>query len=102
MLSKTLLGNRLSFLPKNSDSRAKGTEFSAKAIRKAIETLDTLLGRSNVDALIYDLELYGLLAANERLFTTDQVQTALERIFGTEATPLLFERVKKALLDNTR
>jgi hypothetical protein len=75
-------------------------EFSAKAIRKAIQTLQPVLGDVSVDAMIYDLELYGLLATNERAsYSIDQIHMALERIFGSEATNLLIRRVKKALLE---
>jgi len=78
-------------------------EFSAKAIRKAIQTLRPMLGDIAVDAMIYDLELYGLLVANERAsYSIDQIHLALERIFGSEATNLLIKRVKKALLEEMK
>jgi len=78
-------------------------EFSAKAIRRAIQALQPVLGDISVDAMIYDLELYGLLATNERAsYSIDQIRMALERIFGTEATNLLIKRIKKALIEEMK
>jgi hypothetical protein len=65
-------------------------EFSASELQKAIESLRPMLGETVVDGIIYDLELYGLLSQNNSgLFGIEQIEIALERIFGEAASFLM-------------
>jgi hypothetical protein len=71
--------------------------FSAKALRKAFQALEPTLGRGNIDALIHDLEMYGLPLVNERQeYSLAEIKVAIEKIFG-EAAPLFTERLVRAL-----
>jgi hypothetical protein len=72
--------------------------FTPKAIREAIESLRQLLGDTNVVAIISDVELYGLLTADNRVqFNIEQIYTALERMFG-EGASFLIRPINEALL----
>lgn len=80
----------------NNDS-----EITAKTLRQAIQTLKPVLGDTFVKGIIHDLELYGLLAKNEReSFAFEDIQAALGRVFG-EAAPLLMRLIVKALFEKT-
>jgi len=85
-------------LTTETDALSDRFEFSTKAIRKAIQTLQPILGEVSVNAMIHDLELYSLLLANQQ-YSIDQIQMALERMFGREATTLLIRHVQNALLE---
>jgi len=53
-------------------------------------SLRPLLGETVVNCIIYDLELYGLLSQNKsELFGIEQIEIALERIFGEAASFLM-------------
>jgi hypothetical protein len=72
-------------------------KFSSKIIRKALRTLEPSLGRTSIDDLIYDLEIYGLPLASDHIeYSLEEVKVAIERVFG-DATPLFLERFIKAL-----
>ena len=72
--------------------------FSPKEIRQAIQSLRLLLGDTNVDAIISDVESYGLLTANNHMqFTIAQIYTAFERMFG-EGASFLIRSINEALL----
>jgi hypothetical protein len=72
--------------------------FTSKQIKHALQELEKLLGRATVEAMIYDLEMYGLPLVNDRqTYTLNEIENALRKIFGDEATLLLFERLKKSL-----
>lgn len=58
-----------------------------------------MLGQAVVNGIIYDLELYGLLLPNKHeQHTIDQIETALERIFG-DAASFLMRQVTNALIE---
>lgn len=81
------------------DSISDQAEFSAITLRKAIQTLRPVLGDAVVNGIIYDLELYGLLPPNRyELFSLEQIETALERIFG-EAASFLTRSITDALFE---
>lgn len=57
-----------------------------------------MLGETVVKGIIYDLELYGLLSQNKsELFGIEQIEIALERIFG-EAASFLMRPITDALV----
>jgi len=58
------------------------------------------LGRSNVDALIYDLENYDLPFTNgHEECNLAEIQSSLDKIFGREATLLLLGHITKDLFE---
>jgi hypothetical protein len=92
IFSRTFSGK--TYLAKSGRSE---TKFTSKEILKAIKSLEKLLGRAVTDSLIADLELYELRLENDRAeYGLAEIKTALEKRFG-DASPLLIERVMKAL-----
>lgn len=74
--------------------------FSSKELRKAIKTLEPILGRINVDALLYGLEIYDLRLTNgHKEYDLVEIQSALERIFGKEATSPLLRHITLDLFE---
>jgi len=85
-------------LPKNSDSFADSPKFSADAVRKAIQTLEPMLGRPAIDAIIDDLENQGIGVTNPHAkYGIEDIQSALENIFGAETTSFLILHISEAL-----
>lgn len=72
-------------------------KYSAAALRVAIYTLEPLLGRPTVDAIIDDLEKQGLELNSHANYTIEEIQTALENIFGIETSAFFIDRVTKTL-----
>jgi len=84
-------------LSNNSDSTPENTRFSTRAIRTAFENLAPSLGRSNVDALIYGLETFGLQLSNDdNSYSMKEIQHALNDLFS-DAAPLILASLKKTL-----
>jgi len=87
-------------LPRNSDSLADSPKFSADALRKAIQTLEPMLGRPAIDAIIDDLENQGIRVTNAHAqYGIEEIQAALENIFGAETTSFLIRHITEALID---
>ena len=73
-------------------------KFTSKSIRKALHTLEPIIGRATVDALEYDFETYGLPLVNDHVeYSLAEIKVAIERMFGEAATPLFLERFLRAL-----
>jgi hypothetical protein len=81
-------------MAKNSDRNAV---FTSRTIVVALRSLEQTLGRATIDAIIYDLEIYGLPLVNEHVkYSLAEIKVAVEKIFG-EAAPLFLERLLRAL-----
>ena len=81
------------------ESNGPNSRFSANEIKEALKRLEPVLGRSNIDALIDELENLGLPLANDRLlFSIEEIQAAIDKIFGREAGSIIFGRLAKELL----
>jgi hypothetical protein len=75
--------------------------FSATSIKRALESLGPSLGRSNVDTLTSGLAAFGLQLSNdENSYTIAEIKQALDDLFS-DAGPLIFESLKKALKSET-
>lgn len=82
-------------------ARSYRPTFSTKKVEKAIRTLEPLLSRANVDALICNLETYGFgLTGDDRTYNLADIQQALEEIFGEEAMLLLLRHITKELFES--
>jgi hypothetical protein len=84
-------------LTDDNHSRATAPIYSAATLRVAIQTLETLLGRATVDAIIDDLEKQGLRLYSDANHTIQEIQTAFDNIFGIETSAYLIDRVTKTL-----
>jgi hypothetical protein len=63
----------------------------------AFDSLVSSLGRSNVDALIYGLETFGLQLSNDNnSYTMTEIEHGLNDLFS-DASPLILDSLKKAL-----
>lgn len=91
-------------MPQNNNSvDRKPTTFSTKAIRLAIQTLEPMLGRAVVEAVINDLEMHGLQLTNGDVqYSLAEIQIAFEKIFEKEVVELLIDRVSKELLKKSQ
>jgi hypothetical protein len=87
-------------LPNETYARSYRATFSTKKVEKAIRTLDPILGRSNVGALIRQLQTYGYgLTGDERAYDLARIQEALEELFGEEAMLLLLRHITNELFE---
>jgi hypothetical protein len=88
----------LAELPDSADSLDHTPRFSAKAIRKAIFALESIVGRATVDALICDFERQGLMVlSDDQTYSLGQIRNALEDLFGVESGSILLARLTKEL-----
>ena len=89
-------------MPEISETLVESPVFSAKAVRRAFQALEPTLGQSTLEALIHDLEMYGLPLVNGRIsYSMHQIKSALEKIFGNEAAVLIYRHVMQRLLEKT-
>lgn len=65
-------------------------------LRRAVECLARVLGRSTVDMLIMDFERQGI-SLEKGSYDLWQVKDALVRVFGSEGGRLVAERMQAAL-----
>jgi hypothetical protein len=73
-------------------------KYSAKAIRKAIQALTPMLGHASIDEMIDDLEMQGLnLTDDNEKYRLEQVEIALDKIFGPETTLLIMSHIIQKL-----
>ena len=80
-------------MPRNSDK----PRFTSKQIIQAVKSLEKILGRSIIDSLISDLEVYELRIENDRAeYGLAEIKAALEKRFR-DASPLLVERIIREL-----
>lgn len=68
----------------------------SKLIRQAFETSLDVLGAPTKQALIEDLERYGIYM-NDPQFNLPQLEQGLKQRMGDEATGLILERVNRKL-----
>ena len=85
-------------MSQNSGPIANSTKFSANELRVAIETLETLLGRSTVVSIIAYLEKHGMaLSSAGAQYSIGEIQTALDYYFGTQMALFLLRHITKGL-----
>lgn len=82
----------------NGDDRNDSAPIESSKLKQAIEKGARILGWSAIDALIFDLERQGIdLNNSSSKYKLKQLEAAFIQIFGTDATPLLMERVRHEL-----
>lgn len=82
----------------NGDDSNDSVPIESSTLRQAIERGVQVLGWSAIEAIIDDLERHGIdLKEPSSRYTLRQLEAAFMLIFGTDATPLLMERVKHEL-----
>jgi hypothetical protein len=82
----------------NGDDSNDSAPIESSILRQAIEKGGRILGWPAVEAIIDDLERHGIdLKEPSSLYTLRQLEAAFIQIFGTDATPLLMDRVKHEL-----
>lgn len=71
----------------------------SKKLKKAIMALEYPLGYAAAEALIYDLENYGiaLVAGKAASYTLQQVEDAINKVLGDEAGRLITGELVKIL-----
>jgi diketogulonate reductase-like aldo/keto reductase len=85
-------------LPQNSDSIDDSLRFSASAVKKALQSLTSQIGLAYVDLIIYHFERIGMpLDIEHATYSLNQIQQALEDVFGAEAGALLVTQLVKQL-----
>jgi hypothetical protein len=82
-------------LPKISEN----TPLPSHKLKKGILALEYPLGYGAAEALIYDLENYGiaLVAGKAASYTLQQVGDALKKVLGEEAAALVIDQLVKIL-----
>ena len=76
---------------------------SAKSLRWAVYSFESILGRDAVECMIVDLEAQGLqLTSSIEKYTFAQFETALENIYGIEGTRFLLREVSKTFSEKLR
>ena len=82
-------------LPKISEN----TPIPSNKLKKAVMALEYPLGYAAAEALIYDLENYGiaLVAGRAASYTMQQIEDALKKVLGEEAGALLMTQLVKML-----
>ena len=78
---------------------SKNVPLPSRKLKKAIMALEYPLGYAAAEALIYDLENYGiaLVAGKAASYTLLQVEDAFKKILGNEAGALLMEQLVRTL-----
>jgi hypothetical protein len=85
-----------------TDELAARRDISAQAIRKAMLTLQPILGDAGMNAMLRDLERHGLLSADPlKRYSISQIDYAFESIFGIQAKILLLRPVMLELVKET-
>lgn len=79
-----------------SASQVDDVPVSAKELKRALQKLQ-VLGKTNVEALIYDLELYGIVLLGHVSYSLNQVKDAIARSVGEDGASLITDRLRKAL-----
>ena len=82
-------------LPKISEN----VPLPSNKLKKAVMALEYPIGYAAAEALIYDLENYGiaLVAGKAASYTLKQVEDALKKVLGDEAGALLMTQLVKIL-----
>ena len=82
-------------LPKISEN----APLPSNKLKKAVMALEYPLGYAAAEALIYDLENYGiaLVAGKAASYTLQQVEEAIKKVLGAEAGALLMTQLVKIL-----
>lgn len=78
---------------------SKNVPISSKKLKKAIMALEYPIGYSAAEALIYDLENYGiaLVAGRAASYSLQQVEDALRKLLGEEAGLMIVNQLMKSL-----
>jgi hypothetical protein len=71
--------------------------ISSIRLRRALEGLYGILGRSMVDLLIVDLERQDITLTGDAAYSMTKIEQALINTFGSEGGPLLAEKIRKSL-----
>jgi hypothetical protein len=66
-------------------------------LKRAVDGLVKILGRSTVDMLVMDFERHGILLEGGGPYDMAHIRETLMRIFGPEGGRLVAERVQAAL-----
>jgi hypothetical protein len=80
----------------SSASQVDDIPVSAKELRRAFQKLQ-VLGKTNVEALICDLEFYGIVLLGHVSYSLDQVKDAITRLLGEDGAALIIDRLRKTL-----
>jgi hypothetical protein len=80
-------------LPNNPNSEP----ISSVRLRKALESLYGVLGRSMVDLMMLDLERQGIILNGDSAYPVKKLEQALINTFGPEGGPLLMYKILKSL-----
>ena len=78
---------------------SENTPLPSSKLKKAVMALEYPLGYAAAEALIYDLENYGiaLVAGKAASYTLKQVDEAIKKVLGDEAGALLMTQLVKIL-----
>jgi hypothetical protein len=77
---------------------SKNTPIPSNKLKKGIMSLERILGYAAAEALVYDLENYGIaLAGGNNSYTLQQVEDALKKVLGNEGGPLIMDQLMKML-----
>lgn len=73
--------------------------FSSKAIRVALYKLESSLGRATIEAILQDMEIYGMpLDGDHTSYKISDIELAMRRMFGAEGGTLIMERLRRVLI----
>jgi hypothetical protein len=90
-------------LSERGDDIHEDTSFSSKDLRTAFQKLAPALGRSSVEAMIFDFMISGLSLDNDdTVHKLSEFRSVMGQMLGPEAANLIMQRVKKELLDQIR
>jgi hypothetical protein len=89
-------------LPEKRDSFDNDSKFAAHEIRKAMKSIQPILGNVPLGALIQEFRHLGLDLEDERnSYSLSEIQSALESTFD-EASILLTDQIRLALQEGRR
>ncbi|GEM_PF-2014494 len=78
-----------------SRNRPQDDPIPSAKIKKALLQMEYILGQAGIEALIYDLENYGVILLGKTSYTLEQLEEAFTKAVGDEAAVLLMERLQK-------
>ncbi|MGI0013402.1 MAG: hypothetical protein ACREBU_08185 [Nitrososphaera sp.] len=81
-------------MPRNNESNSP---IASHRIRRALSRVFTFLEKSFQDELMYELDLRGIHLFHRTSYTLDEIENALDAIFGEDGTKLIMERIRAEL-----
>ena len=75
--------------------RSTNEPIPSHTIKKALAEMEYILGPAGTEALIYDLENYGIVLLGRTSYSLNQLESAFRKAVGEEAAALLIERLGK-------